>query len=347
MKQALVASLFVGFVGPVWAEAPNIPGQNEAGFLEAQAAWLDGDDLVALRALKAQSESGNTAAQILLARIAEEPHMHRHVTKDMPRSERLALLRRPGGISGVSWLETAKDHSDLAATLVASKANYTTAKRADGTDYSPEADAGVETLLAYGETDLATEIVFKLYDGFFLRQTLDLITKYEDQLDPIVAPIRLATTQSLAAFDVLSEDGSVDGDLFAMFQSQRDALPPEVLLAGTHSTMSDIGQNESIQTFIKMHAEKVDSWTPLRELCEVSCPATYSDCLLAGAASMSAGRKFPFASPAQSLISTEDYWDSARMRGDAARRMFEVQQRFQIGATFDQCFAETVTALAQ
>jgi len=347
MIRGALIGLLVVCSGPAWAEAPVISGQTDAGFIEARSAWLDGDDLVALNALKALSESGNTAAQILLSRIAEEPHMHRHVTGDMSRVARLDLLRQPGGISGVSWLEAAQAHSDLARALVESKANYTTDERADGTHFSPEADAGVATLLDYGETDLATEVVFKLYDGFFLRQTLDLITKYGDQLDPIVAPIRLATTQSIAAIDVLGEDGALDGDLFAMFQSQRDALAPELLLAGTHSTMSDIGHDADTQAFIKMHAEKVVSWGPLRELCEVSCPSTYSQCLLAGAASMTAGRKFPFASPVQSLISTEAYWDSPRMRGDAARRMYEVQSRFKTGASFDQCFADTVAGLAQ
>lgn len=342
--------LVIGFLlssNAVWAETPAISGQDDAGFLEARAAWLDGDDLTALRSLKSLAQDGNTAAQILLARIAEEPHMYRHVTKDMTRAERLDLLRLPGGLSGVSWLETAQMQSDLAKALVDSKANYTVAKRADGSDYSPEADAAVATLLSYGESDLATEIVFKLYDGFFLRQTLDLITRYEDGLDPIVAPIRLATTQSLATFDALDADGSVGNDLFTMFQSQRDALAPEVLLAGTHLAISKIGLDGEVQDFIKMNAEKVDAWTPLVALCESSCPTSYSSCLLAGATSMSAGRKFPFASPAQSLISTEDYWKSARIRGDAARRMFEVQPRFEIGASLDACFAETVTALAR
>lgn len=343
----LLAVLGLTWSGAAWADGPAIPGQDAPEFLEARAAWLDGDDLPALKSLKTLAEGGNTAAQILFARIAEEPHMHRHVTNRLTRKDRNGFLRQPGGISGVSWLEAAKGESDLAAAILLSKVGFTSEKRADGSVYSPEAEAAVETLLAYGETQLATEVVFKLFDGFFFRHTLDLINAHQDQLDPVLEPIRLSTEQSLAAIDVLGEEGAIDSDLFAMFRDQKEALPPEILLAGTHSTMSNIGQDVEVQTFIKMHAEKVESWTPLRELCEVSCAPTYSECLLAGAASMSAGRKFPFASPAQSLISTEDYWNSARMRGDAARRMFEVSQRFEVGARFDQCFADTVMGLAE
>ena len=347
MIRRFIAIIAIVWAGSAWAERPAIDGETAQAFQEARAAWLDGDDLVSLRALKSLAEHGNTAAQILLARIAEEPHMHRHVTGEMTRAERIELLRSTGGLSGSSRLSEAASSSELAAAILLSKVGFTSAKRDDGTEYSPEAEEAVEILLKYGETELAAEVVFKLFDGFFLRQTLDLIGAYGNQLSPVIEPIRLSTEQSLAAIDVLGEEGAVDGDLFEMFKSQRDALAPEILLAGTHSTMINIGQDPEIQQFIRTNAEKVNSWKPLRELCEVSCPSSYSDCLLAGAASMSAGRKFPFASPLESLISTEDYWSSARVRGDAARRMFEVQQRFEIGASFDQCFAETVTALAQ
>jgi len=347
MLRSVVTVLSIAIAGVAWADVPAISGQNDPAFLEAKEAWLDGDDLPALKSLKVLAESGNAAAQILFARIAEEPHMHRHVTGNLTRKDKNVFLRQPGGISGTSWLEAAKGESGLASALLLSKVGYTSQKRSDGSSYSPEAQASVEALLKYGESDIATEVVFKLFDGFFFRHTLDLIDAFDDQLDPIVEPIRLSTEQSLAAIDVLDQEGAIESDLFAMFKDQRDALAPEILLAGTHSTMSNIGQDQDVQSFIKTHAEKVDSWTPLREMCEISCAPTYSECLLAGAASMSAGRKFPFASPAQSLISTQEYWDSARIRGDAARRMFEVQQRFEVGASFDQCFAETVTALAQ
>lgn len=333
---ALVASIG-------WAAEPNT-GADAPEFTEARAAWLDGDDMVALRALKGLAENGNIAAQILLARIAEEPHMHRHVTGDLTRADRIDLLRQPGGLSGTSWINQAALSSELASAMILAKAEFTSATREDGSVYAPEADAAIAVLLDHGEHELATEVVFKLYDGFFLRHTLDLIERYEDGLDPIIEPIRLATEQSLAAMDVGAE---ADSDLFELFAEQRQAIAPEIQLAGSHLRLVNVAQDEDLQRYVMQHAEKVPSWGPLREMCEISCAPSYSTCLLAGAASMSAGRKFPFASPAQSLISTEAYWTSARIRGDAARRMFEVTQRFEIGASFDQCFADTVTALAR
>ena len=340
MARISLSIVFACFATLTAADVP-IAGVNEPAFDAARAAWLDGDDLAALVALKGLAESGNTAAQILLARIAEEPHMHRHVTGNLSRSDRIALLRQPGGFSGTSWMNQAASKSDLAAAMILAKSEFTSVTREDGSKFSPQADGAVEVLLTAGETELATEVVFKLFDGFFLRHTLDLIERHEDGLDPIVTPIRVSTQQSLAAIDV-----SADQAMFDLFAAQRSEIAPELRLAGTHLDYVAVQSDPATQAFIMQHAEKVAAWTPLRELCEVSCAPSYSECLLAGVASMSAGRKFPFASPAQSLISTEDYWNSARIRGDTARKLAEVTQRFEIGASLDQCYAETVRALA-
>lgn len=336
-----VLTVVMSFAASLAAADGPVAGADAPDFVQARDAWLDGDDLLALRALKTLAEGGNTAAQILLARIAEEPHMHRHVTGQMARADRIDLLRQPGGLSGTSWMNKAAVSSELASAMILAKARFTSVTREDGSVYSPEADAAVTVLLEHGERDLATEVVFKLFDGAYLRPTLDLIERH-DGLGSVVEPIRLSVEQSLAAIEA-----GADSDMFAFFAEQRQAIPPEDVLAGTHVRLADLTQDAEYQAFVMQNAEKVPSWTPLRDMCEVSCAPSYSTCLLAGVASMSAGRKLPFASPAQSLIPTQDYWSSARIRGDAARRMFEVSQLFEIGARFDQCFADTVRALAQ
>ncbi len=347
MIRGLIIALSVVWASAALGEALDTPGIDAPEFLEAKAAWLDGDDMVALKALAELSRTGNTAAQLLLARIAEEPHMHRHVTGDLARAERLSLLRQPGGLSGTSWLDAATEESALARYLVIAKQGYTSITREDGSQYSPEADLAVSGLTLFGETELATEVVFKLHDGFFLDETLDLIVNYEEYLDPMIGTLKISLEQSADAFAIMADGGNLSAEKQAVFAEQRAAIAPEYRLAAAGFGLEDIKSNSDLQDFIRQHAENVGAWTPLRHLCETSCPESYSNCLLAGATSMTAGRLFPFASPLQLLVSTEEYWNSARIRGDAARRMAEVGVNFDAAKGFDQCFAETITALAR
>ncbi|MDG2257179.1 MAG: hypothetical protein P8L68_01640 [Paracoccaceae bacterium] len=347
MIRGLLIALSTIWASAALSETLDTPGIDAPEFLEAKAAWLDGDDMVALTALAHLSRGGNTAAQLLLARIAEEPHMHRQVTGDMTRAEKIALLRQPGGLSGTSWLDAATEEAALARYLVIAKQGYTSVTRDDGSQYSPEADLAVSGLTLFGETELATEVVFKLHDGFFLDETLDLLVTYEEYLDPMVEVLKVSLEQSADAFAIMSEGGSLSAETQTEYADQRDVIAPAHRLATAGFGLEDIKSDAGLQDFIRQHAENVGAWTPLRHLCETSCPESYSDCLLAGATSMTAGRLFPFASPLQLLVSTEEYWKSARMRGDAARRMAEIGLNFDAAKGFDQCFAETVTALVR
>ena len=350
----LLAVLGLTWSGAAWADGPAIPGQDAPEFLEARAAWLDGDDLPALKSLKTLAEGGNTAAQILFARIAEEPHMHRHVTNRLTRKDRNGFLRQPGGISGVSWLEAAKGESELAAAILLSKLAFSIEQRDDGSRYSPDAENAVAALLKHGETDMATEVAFKLYDGNFMRSTLDLMTRFESDLDQVIAPTKLALELLVAVFFEDSEPRSeaaeisqVYDDLHQIYDARMSEIPPEIILGASRLDILKLMHDEQKQSDLKMYAERVRAWQPLVTLCESSCPTTYSDCLLAGAISIGPTSRFPFSSPAQSFISNDAYWSSARIRSDAARRLAEVDQYFEVGARFDQCFADTVMGLAE
>ncbi len=347
MFRSLIAVTAIVWASSVWADRPVIQGENAEAFQDARAAWLDGDDLPALKALKVLAEDGNTAAQILFARIAEEPHMHRHVTSNLTRKDKAVFLRQPGGISGISWLEAAKENSELAEYLVLAKLPFSIEEREDGSKYSPGAEEAVLGLLIFGESDMATEAVFKLYDGNFLRPTLDLLTRYQADLDPIAEPVRVSL-EAVNAVIYADEDESLSAvDVYSHYAERMDEVAPEIHLGASRMKISQVVYDETRQTEIKQYAERVRTWKPLAQLCEASCPTSYSDCLLAGAVSIGPTSRFPFASPVQSIISTEDYWSSPRMRSDTARRLAEVDQYFELGADFDQCFAETVTALAQ
>lgn len=337
----LVFLLFVLWAGPSWADRPAIAGEEGVLFQEARQAWLDGDDLVALRALGGLAGQGNTAAQILLARIAEETHMHRHVTGDMDRADRIALLRQPEGLSGVSWLEAARETSDLADALVQRNVAYSWGKDENGQAISPEATEAVRVLLDYGEVQLATEVAFKLADSVFLRETLTFLEDFGQKLSP-VADILKARSMKLHAAASGAEDAMIE-----VADQIEDETSEATRLALGQIIPWQVSQDEGLQNLIIRQAELVGDWAPMRELCEISCPQSYETCLLAGATSLGYGRRFPFDSPLQSLVPNAEYWRSARIRGDSARRMTEIPQAFEAASAFDQCFAETVSALAQ
>lgn len=329
------------FLLPFAAPAQTLPGQEAPAFQAALSAWLDGDDLPALQALGDEARAGNTAAQILLARISEEWHLHRHVTDPLPRAERIALLKQPQGISGTSWLAAAQAASPLATALILRKQAFTSLTLPDGSKQAPEAMAAVAILLEHGEQALATEVAFKLFDAVFLAEVLTLLDSYQDLLDPSVEDLRVRALLLLAeASDTPDALRAEAADLRAS-QSDADRL------ALGHVFPAQVVHDPAALTRLRLSAEDVTAWTPMRQLCEVSCPNSYETCLVAGAVSLGYGRRAPFASPLQSLIPDEAYWQSPRMRGDAARRMTEIPDAFNAATALDQCFADTVSALAQ
>ena len=322
--------------GPATADRPPVPGEDVAEFVEARDAWLDGDDLTALTSLKGLAQGGNTAAQILLARIGEEPHMHRHLTADMKRAERIALLRQPGGVSGKSWLRAAVVESDLASALVLRNVAF---NAVDGV--SPEAVAAARVLLDYGEVELATEIAFKLIDEVFLNETLNFLDTYAGDLSPVADKLRASVLLTLAP----SQEDAYE--MRAQAEGILDAMPPEKRLALAELYPWQVEDNPELQTLLIRYAELVPDWAPMRDICETSCAPSYDTCLLAGATSLGYARRFPFLSPLTTLVPNGEYWSSARMPGDAARRMAEIAPAFEAAGRFDTCFAETIASMTE
>lgn len=126
-------------------QAAVIPGQDCPAFQTALQDWLDGKDMAALTQLAELARQDNRAAQIFLARVAEETHLHSHVTGTLPRAERVILLRQPGGLSGKSWLNAAQEDVPLAKALLLAKNIW---KR----------QTSAPSLLSYGETTLALRL---------------------------------------------------------------------------------------------------------------------------------------------------------------------------------------------
>ena len=89
--------------------ASPLPGAEEPAFAAALQDWLADDEAAALPALAELAQSGNRAAQLLLALIDKTPSLQGPFLALRSRGERIALLRAPGGLSGQSWLRHADD----------------------------------------------------------------------------------------------------------------------------------------------------------------------------------------------------------------------------------------------
>ena len=90
-------------------------GQDAPRFQEALALWLAEDDETALPEFAALAAEGNRAAQVLLAHIDVAVPLQGPWLASLPRAERIALMRQPGGVSGKSWMAAAAVDTPLAA----------------------------------------------------------------------------------------------------------------------------------------------------------------------------------------------------------------------------------------
>jgi hypothetical protein len=84
---------------------------------EAIAAWLADDDAVALPALSALAHAGDDDAMLALGVIEPRAWEGPYVL-GLERAQRIALLRRPGGLSGESWLASVKARRPLAEAFI-------------------------------------------------------------------------------------------------------------------------------------------------------------------------------------------------------------------------------------
>ncbi|MEM8979161.1 MAG: hypothetical protein AAGD04_06740, partial [Pseudomonadota bacterium] len=149
----------------------EVPGSETARFQETVALWLSGeDDLLALKSMASLANAKNIAAQILLSQIATDGPLHAHVTAKLARKERIALLRKDGGISGTSWLLVAAKENALAKAMLEAKQ---VGNRVDG----------ILVLFELGETRRALRASVALMHEGRLSELIETLAKVEDLPD--------------------------------------------------------------------------------------------------------------------------------------------------------------------
>ncbi|SMO77045.1 hypothetical protein [Ruegeria faecimaris] len=309
------------------SDSGSLQGEDVPEFNEAVQAWLDGDDLVALQNLAGQAQQGNTAAQILLASIASGSKYHSHVTTDMERKERIALLRKPGGLSGKSWLTEAQNSEALAlALLQASKIG--------------EKAPAIATLIELGEPQTAIIAAQSMLLNGEAEELVSVLQGLDDKL-PEEADVLLA---------------------WALFQASQgsdspyagSASVPRTLTGNEHFRLSEfawghlspralVEDGEAREAAIK-HSGNIRAWTPVRNFCEDQCPDSISECTATGGSYLTT----PLSprSPLESVISNEVYWASKRVTGDLARSTWEIIVEADSDAKVpDACFKRSMKEL--
>ena len=114
MRLLLVFVALLLMLGTGTTPAAELRGQDDPRFRAALELWLADDEETALPELAALAADGNRAAQVLLARIDVTTLIQGPWLVGLPRKERNALLRAPGGLSGRSWMQAAAEDTPLA-----------------------------------------------------------------------------------------------------------------------------------------------------------------------------------------------------------------------------------------
>lgn len=280
----------------------DIKGRDDPGFAKALDLWLQADDHAALLHFSALAKTDNRAAQMFLGILDTALWTHGHITAEMPRKDRAALLRAPGGLSGQSWLYVAAKDTPLATIYVASRAPVP-----------------------------ATETAHALFDAGDLTGGFLLMTKtlnhgnFDSAFELALRPDALALTRGM--FDVFQTEIAASENPAAI-RAAIDALPPvsaaqrAIWPLDRPDAWADPVQNAVI---LKERGHALATHpltTPLAQLLHDSCGL---DPAVELAVLQGYYRNYPVAllvrSPVEPLLSTESYQASPRFAADVSRKI--------------------------
>lgn len=327
MRVALILAALLLAFGAGGARAAEPRGQDDPRFQSALALWLADDEETALPELATLSAGGNRAAQVLLAQIDVTPSLHGPWLAGLPRAERNALLRAPGGRSGRSWMRAAAEDTPFARLWLL--------------QHTPAVTA--ETALAFaalGEHRAARRVLLTLenrhYHGFAAMAD-----------DPNYPPEMRY---------LIWREWNQGPATRARAEAEIAALHPgDPQLAHFDSRPFDPAAFDDWLASASLAA-------PLRALCEATCPDTARSCTRAGFELLSSsstdvavfdsghGDLLLFGSPSETIVAPESWNASPRGRA-AVLRQPEMHSRYAEAvlarvATRDACFAATLAGEA-
>ncbi len=231
---------------------PAISGADSPVFQEALTKWLDGEDIPALEIWAALAREGNPAAQVFLARVASTGYLHLHATRDMPRRERIALLRNPKGLSGQSWMEVAQETTPL-ATAFMQMGNKE--RRADA----------IRALLDYGEASAAMRSIKSLLWYGDAAEVIDILATYENV--PQSASFILSTAILMNRINSGGSTGSGGVNERWIFENvitrMGNRVAPEDYLAWQPVDVRSLDESPKDRALAYMYSRKVPAFEPI------------------------------------------------------------------------------------
>ncbi|KIT15880.1 hypothetical protein [Jannaschia aquimarina] len=263
-------------------------------FESAMETWLDGADRPALDAFASLAAEGDARAQLFLGQISSAAQYWPHEIASLPRKERIALMRAPGGLSGKSWTDIAAEQDSRAAAFAQASRPATKA-------------AGMIALLDLGEVDE----VRRQWPGFVSAGDWTAALAVAEHP---AAPAEIAATapalRSGAGFGTEGAVGSARlGSAGQQILDMRTAFEDPEALARQGARLSE--------------APEV---APFRDLCQRSCAAEEVDICVGAMWSSASGDPLALAgSPVEGLLSNPAWRQSARAADDAGRAIALLQ----------------------
>ncbi len=252
---------------------------------------------------------------MFLGQIGQLIYLHSHITGDMGRRDRIALLRSPGGLSGTSWLSVAAQDEPLAQALVD--------RRTIGTILE-----GTAALLDLGETR----------EGFMglLRPSIDgrdLFGNLRDTLSLTTHPTAMAEARWIGfrtfrymQWEVETLDTpTFDVDRFWAAAAQLDATGPfpedvqqnwlNVEDAGPFAPQA--GMSDWLAQGAFMAGDPL--FAPIRAMCEATCPEAVDACMFMINRATPVPIYVNGYSPAEWAVPTQTYRMAPRFNSDILR----------------------------
>lgn len=98
--------------------SPETVPDADAEFDAALAEWLAGNEAVAVPAFAKLAKDSQASAQLLLGQIDRFAAFQGDWLAALPRADRIAMLRQPGGLSGQNWTDERAEKGDPTAAAM-------------------------------------------------------------------------------------------------------------------------------------------------------------------------------------------------------------------------------------
>lgn len=305
-----------------------LEGRDDPAYQAAAGVWLSGDDYKSLSLLGDLARSGNAAAQILLG-LAATRRLSENIIK-LPRKERIHLLRKPGGLSGKSWLKVAANIPvPLAFALREALVPPFNFRKAVVLRDLGERETATRYLLEFSSRNFPT-------DAAASRHVSSLERSFPFAMQWIVAHLLNYQPSIRLHGDVKKPENWNVEALLLIRAREASGLQIDLkfaeswlhLLAGwTHR--STVKRALELGSIIARQPPDAVETRVLRRYCALHCPDSMTLCYAVAPAHLERGYLglWEFTSPANGLISAEDYFRSERALLEFGRAMRDSRDR--------------------